>query len=146
MAKLFDTEVSGIKCQLTRIPLQKMLLLDRKVMGILGPVMGSFAGMDQSAEADMEKIFRNVASALGSLGDTEYEALMNDLLGTVVATAPGKPPLQLIGNNLDTALGDSGMMTIYKIVMEVLKFNKFLPFDLGSLASLIGTGTPAIPG
>jgi len=147
-----DVEVDGIKCQLHCIPTRKKMLLDSKVIRVIGPIMGGLAGLTpEMAEKEIDPafisgMFNRIGEALASLPDYEYEALLNDLLSSVTAIVPGKAPVQLDAAGIDTALRGYGTKTVYQILMAVLKFNKFLPFDLGGLALSTGNGTKATAG
>lgn len=141
--------IDSIECQFHQIPMRKKAMLDPKIADIMGPIMVELMKQSMDAEADvafMGKMVDKLGACLNKLPEVDYQMLTDELMSSVIATAPGKAPLQLTPQNIDNALAGYGMSTYYRILFEVIQFNKFLPFDLAGLASSIGSVIPQTNG
>jgi hypothetical protein len=142
-----DVTVDGITLQLRKIEVFKRISLDRKLDALLGPVAGtimSAVGKD-GFEANIDMAMTKIAMHLSSMPESEYMPMVEELLSSVTAIVPGKQAVELTRDGMDV-LEDYGMTTIYKIIFEVMKWNKFLPFDLAALQQRIGAVMTKING
>jgi len=143
-----DIQMGDVMLQLRPMPVREVLKYDRKIVGIVAPVIGDFFGVDPESvdPNDITRIATAFATQLNSLPDSEYLPMMESMLSTVTFVAPGMAPAVLTADNWDSQLSGRGSLLIYKIIVEVVKYNKFLPFAAGELLSIIGKETPKTAG
>ena len=141
--------VAGQKFRVIPLQLMKALRLERKILQVVSPLLGGLNGVDVKSEANVSffvGLAPTIADALSTLSDNEFAALSTDLLSSVMWLPEGKPPIML---ETDQALNDAYMvlgstMSVYKVMLEVMRQNKMLPFELAGLIG-IGKGTEKIP-
>jgi len=143
-----DINIDGAVIQLSPMSVREVMKYDRKIVGIVAPIIGQMMGVNpESVEGDeLTRVASAIALQLNSLPDSEYMPMMEALLATAILCDTGMAPTQLTPDNWDRALGGRGALFIYKLMIEAVKFNKFLPFALGELLSTIGKETPTISG
>lgn len=140
--------VDGVQCTLTLIDPFEALRLDRKVAAIVAPIAAPIIqmGLDEGKkDVEFDKLLPQVVSGLSEMPDHEYMPTLEALLSTVTVVVPGQPATQLTREGLSVLKG-RGVMVIYKICVEVMKYNKLLPFDLASGLASIGNLTQRIAG
>lgn len=127
-----DVEIDDLRFQLVKMKGMKAFLLDRKIIIMLLPVIGGFKNLD--SEIDFKVISEGVQDALLKMSDTEYKSLVLDLLKEVtvrpVDPKPGEAEsLPMTEPVIDTHFSGK-MITLYKLIIEVMRFNKFSPFEM----------------
>lgn len=127
MLDIQNVTIDGMEFQLVPLPSLKAARLDKKVISILAPVFGTVKSLDD--EIDISKVVDVVMDALSKLSDEEYEKFIIDLCSGVTCHKPGQPPVQLMGENINE-LFRGALKTLYKLMYEVMKYNKFSPFAL----------------
>ncbi len=127
MLEVKTIQVDDIQCQLTPIPILKVARLDKKVISILAPILGTVKNLDD--DINMGQVVNAVMEALSNFSNEEYENFILDLCSTVVCVMPGKPPTELTRENIDKIF-NGRLKSLYKLMYEVMKYNKFTPFDL----------------
>ena len=96
---------------------------------------------DALGMVDLSRVSMGVQDALASLPDHEFDALLVGMCSSVSTHIEGKGNCTLItGDLIDAALESTSQM--YKLMYEVARFNKFLPFGLVGA----GDATPATAG
>ena len=133
---------SGLQFQLQPLPAGTAMLLDRKVMGLLAPVVKGLAeskddGIDASALADA------VTNMVTTMPDEEYQIFIRDLFSTVTHLPKDGAPTEL-NSCFDTAFAGN-TYSIYELIIEVMRYNKFGPFELMT-GFLKKTGTSMFDG
>jgi hypothetical protein len=127
MLDIQNITIDGMEFQLVPLPILKAARLDKKVISILTPVLGTVKSLDDEID-------------LGKVIDEEYEKFIIDLCSTVTCHKPGQPPVQLMGENINE-LFKGALKTLYKLMYEVMKYNKFSPFalmaDSGNLTTIM---------
>ena len=127
----------------------KALILDKRVLSLLAPLLAGLKGVkpdatEEDVELDFEAISRGLQDALGNFSDTDYEKFVNDLLQYVtVKTNNGA-----LACNDSRAIGvfSGNLQLIYKLMIEVMRFNKFTPFALvDSGVGIRGIVTSLVP-
>ncbi len=137
MLETKDIEIEGHRFQLRPLPVLKAARLDKKVITVLAPILGTVKSLDD--EINIEKAVKSVMDALSSLSDAEYEAFIIDLCSTVVYTAPGQQPIELGSSDINKIFVGE-LKTLYKLMFEVMRYNKFSPFGLvegGNVTSIM---------
>lgn len=98
---------------------------------------------------DFSLVAQSIQRALSSLPDSVMDALMKSMLSRVTCLNCEDGPLVLNNShNIDKAFDGLGPVSLYKLIYEVARFNKFTPFVLagagdatgGILASLVPGG------
>lgn len=106
--------------------------LEKKLAPVLLPVIGGLKALtldaDVSDAIDFEVMARGLREAITDLPDNEYELMLKTVLGSVTATAPN------LGAELCSQKGaivfQGNTMLLYKVVVEAMRYNKFIPFAL----------------
>lgn len=149
MELVHKVKVDDIECQLHPIPMRTKMALDGKVLRFISPAAKALFSQAHDRTIDQEMmglIIQGISESFAALNAVEFDSMMSELLSSVIATIPGKAPVQLSGKDFDTALHGYSSMTVYKIIFEVMRYNKFLPFELGGLVQSIGSLTPQTAG
>lgn len=129
MLEAKNIEIDGIQFQLNPLKGFKAIKLDKKVVGLLIPL---FKGLkDFDSELDLGKSIDGIGSALDSMKEDEFEKFTIDLLSTTIILIDGKPPMEIDKNVIDTEF-QGNTIIFYKLLFEVMKYNKFSPFVLAS--------------
>jgi len=113
---------------------RKALRLDRKVVTLLLPVFKGIDMKDMSMNAlqsniDLGAIVDGITEGLGKMSEQEYSDFIEELLSTVIVKPKGVAPAQMSGEVLDTLCLPP--IDTYKLLFEVMRYNKFTPFALG---------------
>lgn len=106
--------------------------LEKKLAPVLLPVIGGLKALtldaDVSDAIDFEVMARGLREAITDLPDNEYEQMLKTVLGSVTATVPN------VGAELCSQKGaavfQGNTMLLYKVVIEAMRYNKFIPFAL----------------
>jgi len=106
----------------------KAMRMDKKVITLLVPVMGSLEGnQNQEQQIDFNVLSEGIGTALESLDDNQFEKFIIEILAEVQYKQTGQPVQSMTATVIDTKFrGD--LLVIYKLIFEVVKFNRFLPF------------------
>ena len=129
MLEAKNIEIDKIQFQLNPLKGFKAIKLDKKVVGLLIPLFKGLKDLD--SELDLGKSIDGIGSALDSMKEDEFEKFTIDLLSTTIILIDGKPPMEIDKNVIDTEF-QGNTITFYKLLFEVMKYNKFTPFVLAS--------------
>lgn len=129
--------IDGIEFQLNPMNLFTALKLDKKVVSMLLPIMGNLNDLD--SEVDLGEMLETLGESLEKMSDADTEKFFTDMLTKVIAIVPGGTPVQLNRSTIESVFAGK-LITLYKLVGEVMKYNKFTPFELlgaGGLTNVI---------
>ena len=129
MLEAKNIEIDKIQFQLNPLKGFKAIKLDKKVVSLLIPLFKGLKDLD--SELDLGKSIDGIGSALDSMKEDEFEKFTIDLLSTTIILIDGKPPMEIDKNVIDTEF-QGNTITFYKLLFEVMKYNKFTPFVLAS--------------
>ena len=151
--------IDGKVFNLSPMKARKVGELERKLLKSLAPLPAGMGGVlsllpdlakegdkslllqDALGMVDLSRVSMGVQDALASLPDHEFDALLVGMCSSVSTHIEGKGNCTLItGDLIDAALESTSQM--YKLMYEVARFNKFLPFGLVGA----GDATPATAG
>ena len=151
--------IDGKVFNLSPMKARKVGELERKLLKALAPLLAGMGGVlsllpdlakegdkslllqDALGMVDLSRVSMGVQDALASLPDHEFDALLVGMCSSVSTHIEGKGNCTLItGELIDAALESTSQM--YKLMYEVARFNKFLPFGLVGA----GDATPATAG
>lgn len=127
---MLDTKqivIDGITFQLHPLPILSAAKLDKRVVSLLAPVLGTVKSLDD--EIDLGKVIDVVMEALSNLSDSDYEQFIIDLCSTVICVVPGQPPTEVTSQKINEIFKGS-LKTLYKLMYEIMRYNKFTPFEL----------------
>lgn len=127
MLEIKEITIDGMKFQLHPLKGLKAVKLDKKVISLLLPLVEGVSDMD--SQIDIGKALNGLSGAISNLEDQEYENFVCDLLSTTIIMLDKKPPEQIESSTIDEAF-QGHILTLYKLMMEVMKYNKFTPFVL----------------
>jgi hypothetical protein len=108
--------------------------LDKEIMSLLIPALGGIENLD--AEFNFEIASKAMATALKGLSKQEYNQLISDLLKTTQYLEKGTQVKSLTLEDINN-LFSGNFRGLYKLVYEVMKFNKFTPFEMVEGGNLI---------
>ena len=130
-----EIEIDGIKFILNSMKALEAMKLDKKLISILLPAFNGLKGLSMDANIDFGAALEGLSNSLLSMKDDEYEKFIRDMFSNVQAIKPGSPAMELRELDAINTIFAGSTMTVYKLIWEVAKFNKFLPFEL------VGGGT-----
>lgn len=106
---------------------------------------GNSLGDDLSDEA-IDALFNGFVTLIKSLKPSDFSALVKELLDSVTYMGEKKTIRLADSTALERKMiFGQNLMSMYRLVFEVARFNKFLPFALGDIGALI-QGTPLSQG
>lgn len=137
-----EITLDGERFYMQPLPLLRALCLDKKILTLIAPIVGSMdlSGISLDAEIEFDKIFESASTVLGKLSDEEFEKLVLDLLRSTLYIPEGETQQEITSKVLNTVFSGN-LLLIYKLMFEVMRFNKFTPFAMaggGNLTSKIG--------
>lgn len=125
--------IDGKTFQLARIPALQALRLERQLIRVLAPLLSGLSGIDFSnpeATVDLSALGGGVVRALEALPEHEFLALVGTLLSRVTAVTATNGAVLLDSDDAINSVFTDGLLTLYKLLLEVARFNKFSPFAL----------------
>ena len=138
MKDVTNIKLDGIDFQIHTMSALKAAVLDRKILAIILPAVSGIAEDGLDAEITYSGLLSNLGEGLLKLKDDEYEALLMQMFSKVTALAPGRAPAQLDNESAINETFQGSIMTIYKLVLEVMKHNGFSVFGLAGDGFLTG--------
>lgn len=129
-----DRDDNDMVFNLQPLPALKAIVLDKKIMSLLIPALGGIKDLDK--EFDLKIASMAMAESLTKLSDQEYEKFVIDLLTGVQLVQQGQEIKSITTDQINVLfLGNA--KGLYKLMFEVMKFNKFTPFELVEGGNLI---------
>ena len=130
---------------LSPLPALTAIKLDKRVLTLLLPALSGFKELSLDSSIDLNALTKGVSEALGRMDDKDFEELVLQLLSTAVYQKQGSAPLELNDkHNINKVFGGE-LISLYKLLFEVMRYNKFSPFVLleggGSVMSRILTSS-----
>ncbi|MGD8707098.1 MAG: hypothetical protein PVI88_00255 [Nitrosopumilaceae archaeon] len=120
--------IDGIKFQLYPLNVMTALKLDKKVVSLLLPVLSGVDDFDLDAEIDLGKAMSAFSTSLANMKDEDFISFVKEMLSTIVVEVPGQAPTQIQSESEINTVFKGSIVTIYKLLWEVMKFNNFSPF------------------
>ncbi len=142
MSAIKNINIDGMEFQLNKLKALKALKLEKKIMAVASPVISSTMNTgDLDKELDFSVVGKAFATALESLDEDEYEKLLLDAVSNVTFLGDKQAP-QLITKSVFDIIFVGNLLTVYKLIYEIMKFNKFCFFEMvgnGKLTEIIST-------
>ena len=142
-------EIDGLRFYTQPLPALRAMLLDKKVLALLLPALKGLKDLKVDAEADIDlgAITEALSESLSSMKDAEMTRLVIDLLSstTYQGDKAGEANNE-ITEAIINQIFQGQLLTLYKVMLEVMKYNKFSPFAfLGDGAEILKTLTSSSP-
>ena len=113
--------------------------LEKRLMPLVLPIVAGIKGFDASAKIsevlDFGLISKALIEAIQGLSDTDFESLLKQILSHVTTVLPGAGAVDCSSIHGKTVFSGNTLL-MYKVVVEAMRFNKFLPF------AVLGDGAP----
>jgi hypothetical protein len=131
MIEEIDKEINGMRFHFNPLPAKKALKLDKRVITLLVPIFGGLKDLNLNSGIDTETMARGVSEALSNMTDEDYDKFIIDLLSATQYYQEGvATPVEITSTVIDTIFRGE-LATLYKLMFEIMKYNKFFPFALG---------------
>lgn len=121
--------VDGLSFQSILLPALDAGALDIQVNALIVPVLASIENFSLDSEISPKMFFEALTKALQSLTKEKFKQLMTETLINTSYLQTNKPAQQL-SEPVINEIFRGKLLTLYKTFGEVIKFNKFLPFEL----------------
>ena len=124
--------------------LEDVGLLNISLLQLLAPAMPIFGDAFTSGKMDlksltMDKLMTSIQGVLTALPNKEHLGLLTSLMMNVQTEIPdseGNPIPTFIKTSAQVNAAFDDILSMYKVALEVAKYNKFLPFGM------LATGNP----
>lgn len=126
-----EYELDGRTYQINKFPLRQGLRLDKKVVALITPVLkglGEMSKEEQEEDVSLAMLADGIHDVLTELDDDLFEKFVLELLSSTLLVNQGAANIPISGANLDLCFDK--YTSIYKLIFEVMKFNKFTPFEM----------------
>lgn len=124
--------IDGMTFQITKLNALPAMQLEKHIMGLLAPIVASLMEIGKNgldAKVDFSIIGQAFTQAVGTISDDEYQKIILDSLKNVVYLESGKPAQQM-DENLFNNVFMGKLLVVYKLIFEIMKFNRFCFFEL----------------
>ena len=118
----------------------KAIRLDKQILTLLLPALGGLKDLSLDSNVDLGVLSKGVSDALQAMDGDDFEKFIIELFTSAQFMENGQPPQDLTDGVVNRIFSGK-LFSIYKLVFEIMKFNKFTPFELvgdGNLMSKIG--------
>ncbi len=122
-------EVDEMEFYLQPLPALKAIKLDKRVLSLVIPVLGGIKSFSLDSDIDMETLARGLSEAVSKLEDNDFEKLTIDLLSGASYIEKGSPPQEITADIINNIFRGK-ILSLYKLMFEVMRYNKFSPFGL----------------
>ena len=123
-----EITIDDLKFSIQQFPALKAMKIEKKLMEVLIPVMGSLISEDKKKHIDMAKVSLGIQTGLSSLTEEKFEDVILSSLSSTYAYVNGKP--EIINIDIFNQVFTGKILTVYKLILEVMKVNKFCFFEL----------------
>lgn len=128
--------VDGLEFNLQPLPALEAMKLDKRVTTLLIPLIGGLKDLSLDADIDFETAARGLYEAFNRMDDNEFQSLVVNLLRSVQYLPQGGAPTELTQETINQIFMGK-LVSIYKLMIEVMRFNKFSPFELVGAGNVI---------
>lgn len=102
---------------------------------------GAKPASDELDDEAVEKLFGSITKVLKTLRPAEFSDLLKRLLETVEYIDPKTGRATVLGSSTPQQrklIFGQNLMLMYRLMLEVARFNRFLPFALDDIGALMG--------
>lgn len=129
--------IDKIKFYLQPLRPLKAIRLDKQVLALCIPAFGGVEDLSLDSEIDLSKLTQGISTALQKMEDDVFEKFIKDLFSGACVIEKESPPEELTEEVINRIFRGGKMLTMYKLAFEIMKFNKFTPFELVEGGSVI---------
>ena len=122
-----DVEIGDFQFEIIAMPTIKAMVLDKKLTTLLIPALSGIKDLNEETEIDLKLMAEAVATALSGLSANEFETMLIDLLS--YTRYKDDRAYDMNKEVINSKFRRNGTV-LYKLILEVMKFNNFLPFEL----------------
>lgn len=122
-----DVEIDGLQFEIIAMPTIDAMVLDKRFTTLLIPAISGIKDLKEDTKIDLKLMAEAVATALGGLPADEFEKMLIDLLA--YTRYKDDRAYDMNKEIINTKFRRKGSV-LYKLILEVMKFNNFLPFEL----------------
>jgi len=127
---LIKKEIDGIIFTIQAMGALKACVLDRKVVSMLAPTVSGVMESGMDTEIEMSKIIDRLADGLTRLSDEEFQDFLIQLMSEVSTEVQGEGLVYLCNKEAINKVFGKKILTIYKLLLEIMRFNGFSFFGL----------------
>jgi len=135
-----EFEIEGLRFYTQPLPAFTAVKLDKKVIQLALPVLNGLSDFSMESEVDIEAITAGVSESLTKLTDEDFENFILKLLSatTYQGTADAPANSEITKSSVNEIF-QGRILGLYKVLLEVMRFNRFSPFELMGDGSAIKT-------
>lgn len=135
MIETIEVEVDGIKFSIQQFPARQSIKLDVRTLKILSPLVSVLEKVESiDTNIDMSVFATSVRDILTSLTDDDFRNYISSMVKNTFATTnpdgQGNRPVQLSDGNVFDMVFAGKNLTVFKLLLEIMKVNGFSFFGL----------------
>lgn len=123
--------IDGVDFQFLPMDPFLVIRLEKRIAPLLLPIISGIKGFSMQAELseviDFETLSRALREAISEMADSDFEFLVRSLLSHVTTPVQGAGVVTCDGNQGKSVFVGNSML-LYKVAVEAMRFNKFIPF------------------
>lgn len=123
--------IDGLDFQYMPLSPVEVLKLDKTLLGLLAPALAGMSKKDGKLDIDLSVSAPALGNLLIQLPDEQFMAFATRLLGRTTCITGGTN-LMSSAAAFNKVFAESSVVTIYKVLFEALKYNKFSFFELAA--------------
>ena len=134
--KTITKTIDDLKFYINQFPARKSIRLEKKTITFISPMLGmldDFKSLDK--EVDLSKIANSIQKTLSEIDDTEFENYLTEMVEYTSVELKNENDKSVVTlplsdmKNFDAAFIGRNL-TVYKLLVEIMKENKFGFFEL----------------
>lgn len=118
-----------------------VMKLNNTIAVLLAPLLASIEGfefdLDKELNLDFDKIVKSFTTAVIGLDGDKFISFVVGMCSTTLYQPEGEPHLQMNKNIIDNKFRGKTII-IYKLLWEIMRYNKMLPFGIWGDGGLTG--------
>ena len=124
--------INGIKFQILPFNARKATNVERKLMCVLLPVITPLLNAKGTLDSDIDLSSLGPAfqEGFGRLSDDDFFNLILETMSSTTAVLKDKAPILIENEQSFNEVFTGSTMTIYKLIWEIMKVNKFCFLEL----------------
>lgn len=124
-----DETIDGMLFHFNPLPATMALKLDKEIITLITPALGGVDKLDLSTNINLKIVTQGIGEALRGLDGDSFIKFVLDLCSATGHTPKGGVPELISNENFDKVFTGKNK-TVYKLIFALMKYNKFLPFEL----------------
>lgn len=129
-----NIEIDGLEFYSQPLKVLKAIRLDKQICSLILPALGSLdlekLSMDTDLKGlDLSTLMTGISKALETMDGDVFENFLKELFQNTRYIGKGSTPEEL-NDEVINKIFQGKLFLIYKLAFEVMKYNKFTPFEL----------------